>query len=140
MTSSPKTSSASPQPVNAIGTARQPVNAIVGRPTSNTKSALSALNLPGSVSHAVVSDQPARPDQAMRPKRQLSEHLILALVCPACPKGRGAIMEELVPHEGMVLSTHLDLQLTHGMQVYHGMVCELLCNCMLPDMCHQCGS
>ena len=65
----------------------------------------------------------------MLPRRQLSEHLILALVCPACPKGRGAIMEELVPHEGMVLSTHLDLQLTHGMQVYHGMVYELLCNC-----------
>ena len=66
----------------------------------------------------------------MRPKRQLSEDLIVALICPACPKGRGAIVEELGPHvtEGMVLSTHLDVQLTHGIQVYLCMIDERLCN------------
>ena len=117
-------------PTAGEGTARQSANAIVGRPTSNNKSALSALNLSDSPSQAVVTYEPARPDQAMRAQRQLSEHLIVALVCPACPKGRGAILEELGPHvtEGMVLSTHLDLQLTHGMQVFLRMIGERLCN------------
>lgn len=79
-----------------------------------------ALSSPGSERHPVFRDQPATPDHALRPRRQLREHLVVAFVSPATPRGRGAKAQELARHVGrsMTLSAHWDLQPKHGMHVH----------------------
>ena len=84
----------------------------------------------------------------MRTQSQMGEQFVVALVHPARPQGRGAVVKELVAHmrDRVVLRPHFDPKFAHGVQMRLSVFAErlrsgrLACatSALLYDVVHPC--